>query len=84
MDLADFRNGPAYVVGLSSCSPPRYACFREGRPSGWRWTTDLLKAETFRTNAAARRHLEGDMAHLAAGAGDVKVLKVEMKTGEAD
>lgn len=79
MDLADFGDGPAYAVGLSFCLPPRYACFRETPPSGWMWTTDLLEAETFRTEAAARRHLEGDMAALVGGNEDVEVLRIEMK-----
>lgn len=84
MDIEDFRNGPAFVVGLSFCFPPRYAAFKETEPSGWMWTSELTEAETFATYQAAERHLLGDMAGLVDGNEDVKVLKVEMKVSEAN
>lgn len=85
MDLEDFESngGYAYVVGLSFCFPPRYACFKETAPSGWMWTSELTEAETFRTREQAGAHMRGDMASLVDGNGDVKVLKVEMKAAPA-
>ena len=83
MDLADFRNGPTYVVGLSFCFPPRYACFKETHPSGWMWTSELTEAETFATKEQAEAHMRGDLAELVDGNEDVKVLKVEVKVGAA-
>ena len=83
MDIEDFRNGPAFVVGLSFCFPPRYAAYNERPPFGWMWTSELTEAETFATYQAAERHLLGDMAGLVDGNEDVKVLKVEMKVSEA-
>lgn len=85
MDLDDFaaNGGHAFVVGLAFCFPPRYASFTEASPSGWMWTGELTDAETFRTREQAEAHMRGDMAALVDGNEDVKVLKVEMKVGEA-
>ena len=84
MSLSMFDNGgPAYVVGLAHGSPPRYARFKETHPSGWTWTSELTKAELFRTKKQAEAHMGGDMAELVDGNEDVKVLKVEMKVSEA-
>ena len=85
MDLEEFREngGHAYIVGLSFCFPPRYVCFKETEPSGWMWTSELTEAETFMTKEQAEAHLKGSMASLVDGNGDVKVLKVELKVGEA-
>ena len=85
MDWGDFRSngGHAYVVGLSFCFPPRYACFKETYPSGWMWTSELTEAETFATKEQAEAHMRGDMAGLVGGNEDVKVLKVTMKVGPA-
>lgn len=85
MDLDEFaaNGGHAFVVGLAFSFPPRYACFKEAAPSGWMWTGELTEAETFRTREQAEAHMRGDMAALVDGNEDVKVLKVEMKVGEA-
>lgn len=85
MDLEEFaaNGGHAFVVGLAFCFPPRYACFKETAPSGWIWTGELTEAETFGTREQAEAHMRGDMAALVDGNEDVKVLKVEMKVGEA-
>lgn len=81
MSLSMFDNGcPAYVVGLAHGSPPRYARFKEAHPSGWMWTSELAKAELFRTETQAKAHLRGDMAPLVAGT-NARVLKVELKVG---
>lgn len=85
MDMDEFaaNGGYAFVIGLAFCFPPRYTCFREEHPSGWMWTSKLTEAETFRTKEQAEAHMRGDMAALVDGNEDVKVLKVEMKVGEA-
>ena len=85
MDLKEFREngGHAYVVGLAFCFPPRYVCFHEEHPFGWMWTGELTEAETFASKEQAEAHLRGSMAELVDGNEDVKVLKVEMKVGEA-
>ena len=83
MDLADFRNGSAYVVGLAFSFPPRYAAFTEASPSGWMWTSRLTDAETFATKEQAEAHMRGDMAELVDGNEDVKILEVEMKVEPA-
>lgn len=85
MDMDEFaaNGGYAFVVGVAFSFPPRYACFKEAHPSGWTWTKELTEAETFLTEEQAKAHLKGDMAGLVDGNRDVKVLKVEMKVGEA-
>ena len=85
MDMDEFaaNGGYAFVAGLAFSFPPRYASFTEASPSGWMWTGELTDAETFRTREQAEAHMRGDMAGLVDGNEDVKVLKVEMKVGEA-
>jgi len=83
MDLIDFEKGHAYIVGLHFCFPPRYARFKETDPSGWTWTDELTKAETFATKRQAERHMRGAMKKLIAEDRRVQVLKVEMKVGPA-
>lgn len=84
MDLKDFKNngGYAYVVG-TFCIPPRYVRFSGKDPRIWAWTDDLMKAETFETRWQAEAHLNGSMARLVDGNGDVDILKVEIKVSVA-
>lgn len=86
MDLGDFavNGGFAFVVGFAPGFPPaRYAAFKVSHPSGWTWTDELTKAETFLKREQAMRHMRGDMKRLIDGDKRVTVLKVEMKVGEA-
>lgn len=86
MDLGDFavNGGFAFVVGFAPGFPPaRYAAFKVSHPSGWTWTDELTKAETFLKREQAMRHMRGDMKKLIDGDRRVTVLKVEMKVGEA-
>ncbi len=85
MEIRDLAEGHTWVLGAPLCSPPRYVRFNASR-GVWYWTTRLTKAESFLDEDSARRQLEWNpqlRELLKDGNEDVKVLKVEMKVGEA-
>ena len=75
------NGGYAYIIGTFFCFPPRYVTFN--KTSGWTWTGDLAKAETFATKEQAESNLNGNLSALVGKDVNVKVLKVEMKVSEA-
>lgn len=75
------KGGRAYVIGTFFCFPPRYVTFNKS--SGWSWTGDLAKAETFATKERAESNLNGNLSTLVGGDVNVKVLKVEIKVSKA-
>lgn len=92
MRARDFAGGRTWVLGVQSFDCAVFLCRRRsapGRRPRWRWTDNLLAAETFPTRDDAARSLESDPGIADevgrtmpdAERGRLRPLRVEIRVG---